>query len=277
MLTTLLTGLALIYGALLLAACGWQNRLVYFPQAGSSDDPTPSALKIDYDDVWVPTADGERLHGWFLPVSQPRATAVLFHGNAGNLSHRLPWLPMFQQLRWSALLFDYRGYGTSTGKPSEDGTYADAAAVWRYLTETRHVAADQIVLIGESLGGAIAAHQATRAQPAALVLHSAFTSVPDLAAELYPFLPARLLARFDYDTRRAVTNARCPVLVIHSRDDDIVPFSHGRRLFAAASEPKQFIELRGSHNGGFVFMRREWVTSLDAFLSRFIGPGYGEP
>jgi fermentation-respiration switch protein FrsA (DUF1100 family) len=277
MLTTLATVLVLAYGALLLAACGFQNRLVYFPQAARSDDPTPSALRIDYEDVWIPTADGERLHGWFVPASQPRATAVLFHGNAGNLSHRLPWLPMFQQLHWSALLFDYRGYGTSSGKPSEDGTYADAAAVWRYLTQTRHIAADRLVLIGESLGGAIAAEQAARALPAALVLHSTFTSIPDLAAELYPFLPVRLLARFNYDTRRALLNTRCPVLVIHSRDDDIVPFAHGRQLFEAASQPKQFIELRGPHNGGFVFMRREWVKSLDGFLSPFIGAGGGKP
>ena len=273
MFVSLLAGLGLAYVLLLLAACGFQHRLLYFPQLGLDDDTTPAALRLPYDDARIPTADGEWLHAWFVPAPDARATAVLFHGNAGNISHRLQWLPMFRQLRLSALLVDYRGYGTSTGKPSEDGTYADADAVWKYLTATRKIPPERIVLIGESLGGAVAAHLAARTTPAALVLHSAFTSVPDLAAELYPFLPARLLSRFDYDTRAALAEVRCPVLVIHSRDDDIVPFEHGRRLFESAPGPKRFIELRGSHNGSFVFMRPDWVLAFDAFLTSRAGLG----
>lgn len=277
MLASLLTGLALAYGLLLLAACGFQDRLLYFPQVGRANDMTPAALGIAFEELSIPTADGEHLHAWFIPAPEARATAVLFHGNAGNLSHRLPWLPMFRQLKLSTLLFDYRGYGTSTGKPSENGTYADADAIWRYLTDSRQIRADRIVLIGESLGGAIAAHQAARTEPAALVLHSAFTSIPDLAADLYPFLPARLLAGFDYDTRTALASIHCPVLIIHSRDDDIVPWAHGLRLFEAARPLKEFIELRGPHNGGFIFMRREWIKAFDAFLSAAIGPATQAP
>jgi pimeloyl-ACP methyl ester carboxylesterase len=143
MLTTALSGLLLAYGLLLLAACGLQDRLIYFPETGRANDATPAALHIPYQDVTFATADGERLHGWFIAATEARATVVLFHGNAGNITHRLSWLPMFQRLRLSALLFDYRGYGTSTGTPSESGTYADADAAWRYLTETAGLPPDR--------------------------------------------------------------------------------------------------------------------------------------
>lgn len=271
MLVTALIGIVFAYGVLLAAACGFQSRLVYFPETRRSDSLTPAALNLAFEAVQIPTADGETLHGWFVPAPTARGTVLLFHGNAGHIGHRLPWLPMFRQLGLSALLFDYRGYGRSTGVPTEDGTYTDADAVWHYLTAGRGIAADRIVLLGESLGGAIAAQLAARRQPAALVLHSAFTSVPDLAGELYPFLPVRLLTRFRYDTRAALTKARCPVLVVHSRDDDIVPFTHGRRLFDAARSPKQLIVLEGSHNAGFLFMRPAWVAAFDNFLTFSVG------
>lgn len=210
MLATVLIGIVLAYCLLLVAACGFQDRLMYFPQSGRGDDPTPAVLRIPFEQLHFPTADGETLHGWFVPAPESRATVLLFHGNAGSIAHRLPWLPMFRELHLSALLFDYRGYGASTGKPSEEGTYADADAAWRWLTEAWKIPPERIVLIGESLGGAVAARLASRVRPAALVLHSAFTSVPDLAGEIYPFLPARMLARFRYDTRAALTDVRCP-------------------------------------------------------------------
>jgi fermentation-respiration switch protein FrsA (DUF1100 family) len=191
---------------------------------------------------------------------------LLFHGNAGNISHRLDYAAMFDRLRLSTLLVEYRGYGRSTGSPSEQGTYRDATASWRWLTQTKGVPASDIVLFGESLGGAVAAWLAARERPRALVLASTFTSIPDLAAEFYPFLPVRWLSRFDYNTLDALSRVNAPVLVAHSRTDDIIPYSHGERLFAAAREPKSFLELRGGHNDGFVFMRPEWVSALGAFL-----------
>lgn len=270
MFSTVLISVALAYAVLLAAACGLQNRLIYFPQVGRGDTLTPAALHLKFEEVRITTADGETLHGWFVPGPEARGVVLLFHGNAGSIAHRVSWLPMFRQLRLSALLFDYRGYGASTGAPTETGTYADADAAWRYLTESRTIPAERIVLLGESLGGAVAAHLAVRQTPGALVLHSAFTSVPDLASEIYPFLPVRLLTRFQYDTLGALKEINCPVLVVHSRDDDIVPFSHGQRLFDAAPEPKAFIELKGSHNSGFVFMRAAWIRAFDEFLSRHL-------
>jgi fermentation-respiration switch protein FrsA (DUF1100 family) len=143
------------------------------------------------------------------------------------------------------------------------------------LTIEKNIPSDSIIVIGESLGGAIAAHLAAHENAAVLVLHSAFTSVPDLASELSPFLPAKLLARFDYNTLAFLSHVRCPVLVAHSRDDDIVPFRHGRRLFDAAAAPKTFIELRGSHNSGFIFVRRAWVQAFDEFITAAIDPHAG--
>jgi uncharacterized protein len=173
---------------------------------------------------------------------------------------------MFHDLGLATLIIDYRGYGRSGGTPSEQGTYLDAAAAWQHATQVLGFTADRIVLFGESLGGGVAAQLATTTRPGALVLASSFTSVPDMGAELYPLLPIRLLARIRYDTLAHLPQITCPVLVIHSRNDDIIPFAHGRRLFEGARQPKHFLEIEGGHNDGFVFARENWVQQLDAFL-----------
>ncbi|MCX7170473.1 MAG: prolyl oligopeptidase family serine peptidase, partial [Proteobacteria bacterium] len=158
------------------------------------------------------------------------------------------------------------GYGKISGTPSEQGTYRDAEAAWRYLTEQQHIPACRIVLFGESLGGAVAAWLAARQQPAALVIASGFTSVPDLAQHIYPYLPVRWLARIRYATLENLRSVAAPVLIAHSPADDIIPFEHGRALFAAANPPKHFLELAGGHNDGFIFMRESWVRTLGEFL-----------
>ena len=173
---------------------------------------------------------------------------------------------MFHRLGYSSLFLDYRGYGNSAGTPSEEGTYRDAEAAWHYLTVQKNILPCRIVLFGESLGGAIAAWLAARQQPGALVIASGFTSVPDLGQQLYPFLPVRWLARMQFDTREYLHAATAPVLVAHSPDDEVIPFEHGRALFVAANSPKQFIELAGGHNNGFIFMRAAWIKVLEDFL-----------
>lgn len=270
LLGTLLTGLVLGYVALAALLFVFQSRLIYFPEMGRTDKGTPAQLRLAFEDVRIATADGETLHGWFVPAAAARATVLFLHGNAGSIVHRLEWLPMFQRLGLSVLLVDYRGFGASTGSPSEAGTYADAEAAWRHLTADRRIPPERIVVFGESLGGAVAARLAASATPGALVLHSAFTSAPDLAADLYPFLPARLLTRFRYDTLGAVQASRGPLLVAHSPQDEIVPVAHGRRLLDAAPGPKQWLELAGSHNDGFIFVRAEWAHQFDEFLRRHL-------
>jgi fermentation-respiration switch protein FrsA (DUF1100 family) len=248
-----------------------QSSMVYYPEIGREMMATPHQAGLDYEDVKLVTADGVALHGWFVPSVESRGTVLFLHGNAGNISHRLDFLQMFHRLGYSTLIVDYRGYGNNAGKPSEQGTYQDAEAAWRHLTETRKIPSDTIVLFGESLGGAVAAWLATRHRPGALVIASGFTSVPDLAAKFYPFLPVRRLSRFDYDTRSYLRAVEVPVFIAHSPDDEIIPYQHGRALYEAANAPKQFLELGGGHNEGFIFARDSWVQALGEFLDRHVG------
>ncbi len=297
--------LATVYAALLIGVFLFQSRLVYFPDMGREFSATPRDVGLEYEEVRLDTGDGESLHAWFVPAPhrdvlvsregrscaslrprhwsvlpgtgcrerppQSRGTVLLFHGNAGNISHRLEYLSMLYRLGYSSFIFDYRGYGKSSGSPSEQGTYRDAEAAWRYLTVTREIEPRRIALLGESLGGAVAAWLASRQPPGALVLASVITSVPDMGAEVYPFLPVRLLSRFDYNTRAYLKNVEAPVLIAHSREDDIIPYRHGRALFEAAREPKTFLEMRGGHNDSFLFSREAWVRELGVFLDRYVG------
>ena len=259
--------LAAAYGGLALVLFMSQSRLVFYPEIGREDSATPGQIGLPYEDLRLKTSDGISLHGWYIPAPQPRGTVLFLHGNAGNISHRLDSLRMFHRLGYSTLIFDYRGYGNSGGKPTEQGTYRDAETAWRYLTEQRHIPSCRIVLFGESLGGAVAAWLASLQKPAALVISSGFTSVPDLGQQFYPYLPIRWLARISYDTREYLRSVTVPVLIAHSPEDDIIPFEHGRALFAAANPPKQFLELAGGHNDGFIFMREAWIKMLEDFLT----------
>lgn len=259
---------ALFYGGLVLYVYVTQARLLYFPNLPGRELLTsPAAIGLDYETVKITTADRITLDGWFVPASPAKGVILFLHGNGGNISHRLDSLRIFNNLGFSTLIIDYRGYGRSQGKPSEQGTYLDAEAAWRYLTEVRNVRERQIVIFGRSLGGAVAAHLAAQATPKALVLESVFTSVPDLGAELYPWLPVRLLSRFDYNVAERLRKISCPVLIVHSPDDEIIPFAHGRALYAAARPPKEFLQIHGGHNEGFMLSGREYLHGLDAFLA----------
>lgn len=274
MLTSLLTMLLLAYGGFAALLFLFQDRLAYYPEIGREIHATPREHGMDYEALTLDTADGERLDAWFVPAPQAHGVVLFLHGNAGNISQRMDSIAMFHRLGYGVLIFDYRGYGRSSGKPSEAGLYRDAETAWAHLTGQRGVAPGRIVLFGESLGGAVAAwlaaRQPPREQPGALVLASVFTSVPDLAADLYPWLPARWLARLRYDTAEALARIHSPMLVAHSPDDEIVPFQHGEKLFQAAPAPKAFLRLAGGHNDGFIFMRPEWVEALAGFLREHV-------
>ena len=268
MLWSLLLSLLAAYSAVLALVYVFQSRLVYYPQIGREAAETPLDRGLEFEPVAIATADGETLSAWWVPSGRARGAALIFHGNAGNISHRLDYLAMFHRMGYSSLIIDYRGYGRSSGSPSEEGTYRDAEAAWRWLAEKRGAKAGDVVLLGESLGGAVAAWLAARTTPRALVLASAFTSAPELGAQAYPFLPVRLLSRFSYDTLGSLKAVSAPVLVAHSPGDDIIPFAHGRTLYEAAKEPRHFLELSGGHNDAFLFARQEWAAQLAAFLER---------
>jgi len=256
------------YAVMLVGMYAFQSRLIFFPNTPSrAVGPGPDSIGLAFETVEILTDDGIRLEAWYVPARGPRGTVLFFHGNAGNISHRLDSLKVFNQLDLSTLIFDYRGYGGSEGKASEAGIYSDAEAAWHHLTEDRGTPAAEIVLFGRSLGAAVAASVAGRHRPGALIIESGFVSVPDMAAELYPWLPARRLARIGFPTGDFLQSASCPVLVVHSRDDEIIPFDHGLRLFGMAREPKQFLELRGGHNDGFLVSGQRYIDGLDAFFT----------
>jgi fermentation-respiration switch protein FrsA (DUF1100 family) len=266
---TLLMVVGISYVAIVIVAVTMQSRMLYLPHYPGRDYiATPARLGMEFEAVSLVTEDGVRLEGWYVPAPNARATLALFHGNAGNISHRLETIRMFHDLGLSVLIVDYRGYGRSQGRPDEEGTYRDARAVWRYLTETRGLAPADIVLFGRSLGAAIALELATRVRPGGLILESTFTSAPDLAATVYWYLPVQLLSRFRYPSLERIGSIRCPLLVVHSRDDEIVPYQQGRRLYDAAPEPKRFLDIRGDHNEGYSRSRRVYLDGLKEFLDR---------
>jgi fermentation-respiration switch protein FrsA (DUF1100 family) len=268
----ILISVAIAYAAVVGLVFVFQSRLVYYPDIGREMSVTPQAYGLSFEAVEIPTADGERLQAWWVPAERARGTVLLLHGNAGNISHRLDYLLMFNRLGYACLIVDYRGYGRSTGTPSEEGTYRDAEAAWDYLRQARAVRQQDLVIAGESLGAGVATWLAAKVEPRSLLLFSTFTSVNDLGAQIYWFLPVRLISRIGYDNLRNLERIRAPLFLAHSRDDEVVPYAHGQRLFDAAREPKEFLEMRGGHNEGFVFARKEWVARLGAFLDRHGGP-----
>jgi len=264
-----------MYGALCLYLFLMQSRLLYFPDIPSRKlTASPSDIGLEYESLSIATGDGAIIHGWFVPAKQGRGTLLFFHGNAGNISHRLDSLKIFHDLGLSTLIIDYRGYGNSHGTITEQGTYFDAEAAWSHLTESRKIPAQEIVVFGRSLGAAIGAYIAARKKPAALILESAFTSVPDMAARLYPVFPVRLLSRFEYNTEKALVSVTSPVLIIHSPDDEIIPYENGQILYNSAREPKHFLAIRGGHNEGFLVSGRTYTDGIGGFIGEiFAAPG----
>jgi len=257
--------LAVAYVGFGLALLFMQPRLLYRPLRDVSS--TPADLDLDFDEVAFASTDGVALHGWFVPAQKAAFTVLFCHGNGGNITHRSDSINLLHSLGLSCFIFDYRGYGASQGKPTELGTYRDARAAYDWLTLTKRVPPEQVIILGRSLGGSVAAHLAGKVEARGLVIEGAFTSYPDLGARFYPYMPVRLLARYKYDTRAYLANVRCPVLLMHSQDDELVPFEFGEQLFQAANEPKQFVKLTGGHCDGFLvsgdLYKDAWLRWLD--------------
>jgi len=262
----IVTGLA-VYAGLSLYLYVFQENYIYFPDLPSREvDASPTDAGLPFESLKIRTEDGEMLDGWFVPAPAGRGTLLYLHGNGGNIGHRVDIIRTFHSLGFGVLIFDYRGYGRSTGKPSEEGTYRDALAAWNYLTQERRIPAQHIVLFGESLGGSIAAWLAERHPPRALVIYAAFTSVPDMAKVLYPFLPTGLIARYRYDTRAALARVHSPLLILHSTEDEIIPYRHAQELLAIAPEPKKLVPLRGGHNDAIFVSGDIFEQALKEFL-----------
>ncbi|MCH7893445.1 MAG: alpha/beta hydrolase [Proteobacteria bacterium] len=264
---TLLIAAASFYVLLALMLFLFQDRMVFLSNLpGRALTATPRDAGFDYEDVTLETSDGLKLHGWYVPAAQARGVVLFLHGNAGNISHRLDSIAIFRELGLDTLIIDYRGYGQSQGKPSEQGTYLDAEAAWHYLVSNRGLAADRIIVFGRSLGGAVAAWLANQYRPAALIIESSFSSALDMARKLYPFMPVRLITRLDYPVKLYVSRLHCPLLVIHSRDDEIIPFTMAEAIYNSAAEPKSLLEIWGDHNNGFLLSGDRYLSGLNEFI-----------
>lgn len=246
----------------------FQSHFIYFPD--SNIVSTPEYLSLDYEDLTLTTNDGIKLNAWWIPGPNARATLLFFHGNAGNISHRLDSIKIFHELGLSVLIIDYRGYGKSTGKASEEGTYIDAETAWHYLTKEKKVNPDNIIIFGRSLGGGIATWLAEKHPAAGLIVESSFTSIAEIGKHYYPYLPTSFLARIKYPSIDRMKNIHSPLLVIHSANDEIVPYKFGQRLYEAGNEPKTFMDIIGSHNDGYKFTGSTYIEGLNQFISDIV-------
>lgn len=245
----------------------FEQKSIYFPM--KEIGTTPRDVGLEYEDVYFKTKDDVELNGWLVSKEGSSIYLLFCHGNAGNISHRLEIINMFVNVGLNVFIFDYRGYGKSQGKPSEKGLYKDAAAAYGYLI-SRGVKKEKIVIFGESLGGAVAIELAKDLDKGALITEGAFTSVPDMAGDIYPFLPIRFLVSSRYNSISKIKDVKIAKLIIHSRDDEIILYKHGKRLFEVAPSPKEFLELRGSHNEAVLLMRKEFSGAVSNFVKRYI-------
>jgi len=233
------------------------GAFVYFPERSLSG--APGAVGLAYEEVRFPAADGTDLHGWWIPGRRPGPAVVFFHGNAGNISHRLDILRrLYDRVGLDVFVFDYRGYGRSTGSPSEEGLYADAKGA-RELLRTRGWDRAGVLLYGRSLGAAVALQSATAEPPEACVLEAAFTSLDDLARLHYPILSylVRPWVRDAYPSIDRVRELRCPTLFLHGDRDEVTPIGMGWRLFDACQAPKWFRTARGAGHDDPAFVGGE--------------------
>jgi fermentation-respiration switch protein FrsA (DUF1100 family) len=261
-------GAGLLAGAVLLfIMLRWfEHHQVYYPDRVLT--ATGAELGRPFEDVFFTARDGIKLNGWFFPgnTNSPRARYVFLfcHGNAGNIGHRLSTCAALLSTGASVFVFDYRGYGRSDGRPNESGTYLDAEGAYQWL-ESRGFDGPHIIAFGESLGGGVATELAVREPLGGLVLQSTFTSLTDLGAELFPILPVRLLGSIKYETCRKLPRLKIPIMVMHSRTDELVGFHHAENNFAVANEPKVFCELKGDHNDA-LSDRRQFLEYMEKFL-----------
>jgi len=243
----------------------FEYKQIYHPQRKM--DAAPRQLGRPFEDVFIPVENGQRVNAWYFPPQSQSSPVILFcHGNGGNISHRLDLSAMLLEAGAGVLLLDYRGYGQSDGRPGEENTYRDAQAAYHWLS-AKGVAGTNIIAYGESLGGGVVSELARREPLGGLILQSTFTSMTDVGAELFPWLPVRLISTIKYNTRPKLSQLRLPVLILHSRQDELVAFHHAEENFAAANEPKFLREIKGGHNDGLWVSRPAMLTALKEFLA----------
>lgn len=268
MIYTIFIGLALGYLLLVGFVYLRQDSMVYYPT--KDIEGTPSDIGLKYEEITLKTKDSVNLSAWYVPARDERGVVLFCHGNAGNISHRLDSIRIFHDLGLSVLIFDYRSYGRSEGSPTEGGTYLDAESAWDYLVNVKGARPEKIILFGRSMGSAVAVELALRHPAAGIIIESGFKSIPALGAKFFPYLPIRLISRFQYSTIDKVSRINMPKLFIHSPQDEMIPYEHGAALFEKAKEPKEFLQITGGHNEGFLTSGKIYTDGLDRFITKVL-------
>jgi fermentation-respiration switch protein FrsA (DUF1100 family) len=240
-----------------------ENKSVFYP--ARAIEATPEELGLPFEDVYLRTSDRVNIHGWFIKAPSAKSTLIFLHGNAGNIGDRLGKIDLFNRIGVNILIIDYRGYGKSDGYPTEEGVYRDALAAYDYLRRRADTKEQSIIGYGASLGGAIAVDLASKRPLTCLIVDSTFSSATDIAKRIYPFVPS-FLVKIKFDSMAKIKNCAIPKFFIHSIDDEMVPIALGKRLYDAAPGPKEFLEIRGSHNDGHIYDEAKIREGIGGFL-----------
>ena len=250
-----------------------EKRLIYYPAA--EVEVTPKALGLPFEEVAIDVEPGVRIHGWFIKAAkEPSVATVLFsHGNAGNIADRLDRVLRWREVGADFLLYDYRGYGRSTGSPDEEGTYRDGRAAYDYLVNARQVDPARLILMGESLGCAISIQLAIERKAAGLAIEAPFASIARMANAIYPFLPLGSFIRTRYENLKKIPQLKMPLLVVQGTRDEVIPVAQGKMVFEAAPQPKEYLAIEGAgHNDVYVIGGARYRSTLADFIARATSP-----
>lgn len=240
-----------------------ENSRIFFPS--EKVETTPKSINLNFEDIYIKSSDDTRINGWFIPSGETKNTMLFFHGNSGNIGGRLDKINLFHNIGLNVFIIDYPGYGKSHGKPSERETFFAAQAAYNYLVNNRQILPNNIIVYGESLGGAAAINLASRNKTKALITEGAFTNLREIGRQLHPFLSIFLIGN-KFNSLSKIKNISTPKLIIHSQHDEVIPFSMGEKLFHHAAEPKSFLKLNGNHNAAFLDSQQKLKMEIKKFI-----------
>ena len=246
----------------------FEKKNLYFPLR--TIEANPSDIGLYYEDIVLTTGDGIDINLWYIPADDSIATIIFCHGNGGNISHRLEKIRMLNGIGLNVLIFDYRGYGSSGGSPSEEGLYLDASAVFGYLVNIRKVPSDRLIVYGESLGAAVAVELAGKHNLAGIIIEGGFSSVKEMGKRVFPFIPS-FIYKSRFDSLSWIKEVNVPKLFFHAREDEVVPLELGRKVYDVASGPKEFVLIDGGHNDAFLVSEEMYIREIKSFTERY-GP-----
>ena len=257
--------LVLLTFAVILVGC--ERWIVYHPYKFPEGNWNSSSSSFSKKDISFVASDGVALHGWYFSSNRSNPTLLWFHGNAGNITHRLENIEMMKRLNIDIFIFDYRGYGKSEGKPDEKGIYLDSQAAYDWLVKLKKIMPENIILFGRSLGGICAIEVASKNPAAGIILESVFPSASKMATKMFPILPLSWAIKSKFDAIGKVPNLKLPKLFLHGTHDEVVPYKLGRELFSAAATPKIFYDIKGAgHNDTFLVGGADYFNAISHFI-----------